>query len=200
MRSIACLVLFLGVATGGSSAPRDRQKYDGGVRFVTDAELPQGPCLYLLGMMTAPDFFVGLERRETSQGTEFRRGSRVITQFPDQVIVRIRIREFPCRVRVKRDEGSAPPMATLETMSSLRFAASWKRGMQMRPVGNLTQRTFFVEKDESLLFIGMPTMPARNVWNYEFVVPSHDVPLTDHLILTIYTPDGWRLARVSARL
>jgi hypothetical protein len=203
-RRTFAILLAMAIAAPADAAARskNRIRYDDGVRFVTDAELRQGMCLFVWGMMTAPDFFAGLERRETPEGPQFRRGSRVVSQFPGEMIVRVRMREFPCHVRVKQDEGPPLPELTLETMNSLRFEAQWKRGMRLRPVENLTLRTFFVDKDQPRLFVSMPAAaaPAPSAWNYEFVVSSENVPLTDHLILSVFAPDGRRLVRVSARL
>jgi hypothetical protein len=42
------------------------------------------------------------------------------------------------------------------------------------------------------------SLNVRQCWIYEFVVEDTDVPLTDHLILCIFSPENRRLARLSA--
>ena len=58
---------------------------EGGVFFSTDGHLPNGSCFRLAGQMTAPEFFAGLRRVETDQGTSYVSHDKVVTQYPDQV-------------------------------------------------------------------------------------------------------------------
>lgn len=171
--------------------------YTGGVTFGTDSGFPDGPCLSIRGVVSAPQFFKDLKRRETSRGIEFRRGADVVQFFPKELSVRILIREFPCHVGLTQ---VSPLLMTTEKMSSLRFAAFWKQGMQMRPVENLTRPTFYRRREQPTALVGVPVTIQRDTWVYEFTVSSRDVPLTDDLILEIFNQDGTRVVRVSARL
>jgi len=171
--------------------------YTGGVTLATEGGLPGGPCLSIRGRVTAPEFFTGLKRHETARGIEFHRGADVAKFFPEELSVRIWIREFPCHVGLT---AVSPLLATPEEMSSLHFEAFWKRGMRMRPVETLTLRSFFQRKEQPTTLVGVPVTIQRDTWVYDLTVVSKGVPLTDHLILEIFSKDGLRLARVSAQL
>jgi len=171
--------------------------YTGGVALATEGGLPGGPCLTIRGAVTAPGFFDGLKRRETTRGIEFRRGTDVVRFFPEELSVRIFIREFPCHIGLTE---VSPLLATPEVMSSLRFDGFWKRGLAMRPVETLTLWRFFQRKEQPTTLVGVPVTIRLDTWVYDLTVFSKGVPLTDHLILEIFGKDGRRLARVSVRL
>src|SRR5579862_6299823 len=44
-------------------------------------------CINFSPVMTAGDFFDGLQRHETASGDQFRKNSQVVTTFPDQITV-----------------------------------------------------------------------------------------------------------------
>src|SRR5215467_15493402 len=60
---------------------------DGGVFFTTDGHLPNGSCFRLTGHLNAPDFFDGLRRVDTADGTYFMLHDKVVTTYPAQVQV-----------------------------------------------------------------------------------------------------------------
>src|SRR5258708_5412814 len=51
---------------------------DGGVFFATDGHLQNGSCFRLSGGVTAPDFFDGLRRVDTDDGTTYLRHDKVV--------------------------------------------------------------------------------------------------------------------------
>lgn len=198
MRPLTVLVLVTcHAALSHAALARTVRDYTDGVTLVTEGGPPGGPCLSIRGRVTAPDFFVGLKRRETARGIEFRRGANAVESFPEELSVRIWIREFPCHVGLTE---VSPLLATPEGMSSLQFKAYWKRGMEMRSVDGLTLRTFYRRKEQPTTLVGVPVTIQRDTWIYNLTVSSQGVPLTDHLILEIFTKDGLRWARVSAQL
>jgi hypothetical protein len=198
VRLLFVFVLIAGCAAVSHMAlARTVRDYTGGVTLVTEGGPPGGPCLSIRGRVTAPDFFAGLKRRETARGIEFRRGGNAVESFPEELSVRIWIREFPCHVGLTE---VSPLLATPEGMSSLQFKAYWKRGMEMRSVDGLALRTFYRRKEQPTTLVGAPVTIQRDTWVYNLTVSSQGVPLTDHLILEIFTKDGLRWARVSAQL
>ncbi len=200
MRILGPLLLFAAAVAGSSSAHPGNEKYDGGVLFYTEGGPPEGPCLSIAGRLTASEFFAHLEKRNLPAGVEFRRNERAVTHFPAEVSVRLSIQEFPCHLGLLEE---SPLKLTLEDMRSLRFVAYWKRGMHMRPAGNLALRTAYEEKvrlPPPDFRQGKPRRESESRWIYEFALTSANVPLRDHLVLVILRKDGRRLARVSARL
>ena len=194
--SVFVLVVCHAVLTHPALA-RTVRDYTGGVTLATEGGLPGGPCLSIRGRVTAPEFFAGLKRRETARGIEFRRGANAVESYPEELSVRIWIREFPCHVGLTE---ASPLLTTPEEMSSLQFKGFWKRGMEMRSVEGLALRAFYRRKEQPTALVGLPVTIQRDTWVYDLTVVSKGVPLTDHLILEIFTKDGLRWARVSAQL
>src|SRR5690349_3332227 len=58
---------------------------DGGVFFATDGHLPNGSCFRLQGQMIAPEFFDGLRRVDTDDGSSYLQRDKVVTEYPEQV-------------------------------------------------------------------------------------------------------------------
>src|ERR1700752_640432 len=57
---------------------------DGGAFFATDGHLPNGSCFRLQGQMIAPEFFEGLRRVDTDEGSSYLQRDKVLTEYPDQ--------------------------------------------------------------------------------------------------------------------
>jgi hypothetical protein len=74
-------------------------------------------------------------------------------------------------------------------VKGLHFRVQWKRGVYLRPVANVlieNKPVSMQEGDNRLLFV--------------IKIRDHDVPLTDHLIISVIGSDGKLLSRMSARL
>ena len=93
-----------------------------------------------------------------------------------------------------KNEYAHPMRLDSEYMLGLRFSANWKRGVKMRPVKAFRELT----ASESQPPDDAVSSNVRQCWIYEFVVEDTDIPLTDHLILCIFSPENKRLARLSA--
>ena len=66
--------------------------------------------------------------------------------------------------------------------------SEWKTGLSVRPTSGMTTRS--LQKEEM--------MPYPALWGYELEIPSAAVPLTDHLVVSVYGPDSSLIARFSA--
>lgn len=171
---------------------------DGGVPFETDGEAAPGICFRLTGWMKHPDFFQGLRRRETADGTVFKRKAQVVTRFPDQINLEFSIFDFPC------DPAHAGPgprsYLTRDAMRSLKLSLYWKHDLAMRPVAGVKEAQFSVVPRIPEIERKENNLPERLVWSYVLTVDSAGVPLTDSLVLVIKTPGDAIAARVAARL
>ena len=57
---------------------------------ITSGQIRDGKvCINFNPVMTAGDFFDGLQRHETASGDEFRKNSQVVKNFPDQITVQV---------------------------------------------------------------------------------------------------------------
>jgi hypothetical protein len=140
-------------------------------------------CVTFGPVMTSGDFFDGLQRHETPSGDEFHKNSRVVRNFPEQITVQVQLSISVC------DADIYTPAPAPGFVNGIRFKAQWKRGLAMRPVAQMTiQRVAITseEGDSRLLFL--------------LKIRDKDVPLTDHLIISVISPQGKLLSRMSGRL
>jgi hypothetical protein len=173
---------------------------DGGVFFATDGHLPSGSCFRLSGQMNAPDFFDGLRRMDSEEGTSYYLRGQLVTEYPGEVQIVIRLLDFPCSLDLK-DTVVRPPI-TRETMATLRLNFYWKQGVHMRPVQESKRTAAEVRRIGT--FAAGPAaddeLAPRYEWSYAFTVNSENVPLSNDLVLIITGEDGKIAARVAARL
>jgi hypothetical protein len=140
-------------------------------------------CVNFIPVMQSLGFFNGLERIDTSQGSEFRRNSQPVDFFPDYLTIEITIRIEVC------DSNMYTPAQTPDAIKGMQFRVQWKRGLYLRPVASLT-----IERKPLRLEEG------DNQMLYVIKVRDHNVPLTDHLILSVISANGKIMSRMSARL
>lgn len=172
---------------------------DGGVFFVTDGHLPNGSCFRLNGQMNAADFFDGLRRVDSEEGTVYYLRSQLVTEYPGEVQVVIRLLDAPCSLDLK-DTAVRPPI-TREVMATMRLNFFWKKGMQMRPVEESKRTGAEVRRLASFASpAGDDELAPRYEWSYAFTVNSENVPLTNDLVLVIENQEHKIAARVAARL
>src|ERR1700677_1104484 len=140
-------------------------------------------CVNFSPVMTSGEFFDGLQRHETPSGDEFRKNSRVVTNFPEQLTVQLQLSISVC------DADIYTPAPAPGFVNGIRFKAQWKRGLAMRPVEQFAiQRVAITseEGDSRMLFL--------------LKIRDKNVPLTDHLIISVISPQGKLLSRMSGRL
>src|SRR5215475_9907109 len=173
---------------------------DGGVFFATDGHLPNGSCFRLSGQMNAADFFDGLRRVDSEEGTFYYLRNQLVTEYPGQVQIVIHVLDFPCTLDLK-DSAVRPPI-TREMMAMLRLNFYWKQGVHMRPVEESKRTGADIRRIGT--FAAGPAaddeLTPRYEWSYAFTVNSENIPLTDDLVLVIEDHGHKIAARVAARL
>ena len=133
--------------------------------------------------LKSDDFFKGLQRIDHDRGSEFRKNSLDVTTYPTHLTIQIDVRTSVC------DADVFTPAPTPDFLKTLRFKVQWKRELYLRPVASFSVLNIPLNLDES---------EGRRL----LVVQIHDkdIPITDHLILTILSPEGKILSRMAARL
>ena len=172
--------------------------YEGGVLFETDGSLPNGVCFRIYGVMYSGDFFDGLKRIDTDDGTQFFRGKETLTKFPDSVTVTFSIRDQLCPLGLQQ-VGTRKYM-TQKMIDELRLSLYWKHGVDLQPVKGAKEIASHVDRIQAYATTLTAELPARYEWSYEFTVPSAGVSLMDSLAFVFRTPDGHMAARVAGRL
>lgn|GEM_PF-582487 len=172
---------------------------DGGVFFATDGHLPNGSCFRLQGQMIAPEFFDGLRRVDTDDGSSYLQHDKVVTEYPEQVQIVLHLLDYPCSPDLK-DTAVRPPI-TREMMGTLRLNFYWKEGVHMTPVEDTRRVGASVRRIGSFATgAAAEELAPRYEWDYAFAVESEKIPLSEDLVLVIEDPAHKICARVAARL
>jgi len=171
---------------------------DGGAFFITDGHLENGSCFRLSGNVTAPDFFDGLRRVDTDQGTGYFLRDQPVTEFPPEIFVTLHLLDAPCSLDLK-DTTVRPPI-TQELLSTLRLQFLWKNGVAMRPVESSKRTDATVRRLAPYSSQAAAELAPRFEWTFSFTIQSAGVPLTNNLIFLIESEDHKIAARTAARL
>jgi hypothetical protein len=179
----ACLLLAPVARAQSESLTGKMHEYKDDVSLSNGQIRAGDVCVNFIPVMQSLGFFNGLERIDTSQGSEFRRNSQPVDFFPDYLTIEITIRIEVC------DSNTYTPAQTPDAIKGMQFRVQWKRGLYLRPVASLT-----IERKPLRLEEG------DNQMLYVIKVRDHNVPLTDHLILSVISANGKIMSRMSARL
>jgi hypothetical protein len=182
--TLSLLVLFpFRSSSALDEAPTKTIEYNERVAMTT-GEIRRGDvCATFYPDLVAETFFKGLQRIDHDRVSEYRKNSQLETTFPPHLTIQIDIRISVC------DADVYTSAATPDFLKTLHFRVQWKRAGSMRSVASYTVESVPLNLD---------TSDNRKL----LIVQIHDkdVPLTDHLILTILSPEGKILSRMAARI
>lgn len=177
--------------------PRNVPSYRGAVDFGVQELYTQEGCLSVDGTVTSGTFFADFQRIDLGASQpEFLKGGRTVSEYPDSLSTSIRITGDPCVGTLKNSHSpTLVDNSRLDGHSfALRFVVEWKDGMELRPAvlspAQCTESSVLKNFGRDLF-----TAPAITC---QMTVASKNVPLTDHLIVSVFAADGKRLTRLSA--
>jgi hypothetical protein len=151
-----------------------------------------GDLVVIAGVVGPSSFFENLRPVDSNDRTVFLNDFGEVLFFPDRLTITLFI-VGPLR----KDHGKFQNSDfDAQYMNELKFRAEWKRGIESRPVKTFRQLTASVTDPPDF---AVP-LGVRECWIYEFVVEDAEVPVSDHLIFFILSPQNKRLARLSAYL
>jgi hypothetical protein len=198
-RCVAALLTLCG--TFALARDKTVWNYEGGLTVITNGSIPNGPCFRLVGRVTSGDFFDHLKRIDRETGTSFRHDSAPVETFPDQLVLSFIVHDWYDQTCPPREENpNAPKYLTRAMMSTLHLYLYWKRGVELRPVENVERKHFAVREVIPQAAAKIHNLPEKLEWDYEYVVSSARVPLTDSLVLVLRDEANRIVARVAARL
>src|SRR6202030_462345 len=189
-RTATCLLALLGIpliASSRAKVPIATTAHCGVMQFGEFAQVNDA-FIVIRGALGPSSFFKDLRCVNSAETTIFRNDTGEVLTFPDRLTITLLI-VGP----VPKNEFAQPKRLDSKYMLGLGFSANWKRGVKMRPVKTFGELTASESQPPDL---AVP-LNVRQCWIYEFVVEDTDVPLTDHLILCIFSPENRRLARLS---
>lgn len=144
---------------------------------------PKTPCLFhpfQLRQERDP-FFTDLKQLKKKNTLEYRRGKQVVANFPDSTTVIVEYWGGP-------QEFSSCATLPVFDPERVKFQLTWKSDSQSIPANG----TYVVSKE----FAPGPWCEKNcaDAWKYELRVDSQNIPLQDHLIVSIEAQNGTRLA------
>jgi len=185
---IACIVSLFSTFHCFSQAPRDFDHGDS-LDFGIQRVILDGTCFFWGGSIAQGEFFRGLKRKESGDAVRFYKGKKIVSEYPDQLRVTLRVTSYRCN-----SEGAPLDIGTLVLtdgfLSSLKFTADWKAGTHTTPTGNLALLGYHHQQTTG-------EFASFDAVQYDFTVASKNIPLTDHLVLTVSNGDGKLFVRLS---
>ena len=182
---VGLLVLLpSGVSRALDGTPQKIVEYNERVAMST-GEIRKGDiCADFYPDLESDEFFKGLQRIDADRSPEFRKYSQPVTTYPSRLIIQIDVRFSIC------DANIYTPAPAPEFLKTLHFKVQWKRQLYLRPVAGFSVANvpLNLDEDEGRRLLVVQIRDANNI------------PLTDHLILTILSPEGKLLSRMAARL
>jgi hypothetical protein len=132
-------------------------------------------------------FFSNLKKTTKGAGVQFRRGKMLVQQFPDDLIIDVRVYTGPHACALPRNDAGE------EFLRALRFSLSSTHGSELRHITGVATRS----KESSGSWC---EDRCSEMWTYELAIQAGDVPLTDAIILTITTGDGEQIEQFTGQL
>lgn len=187
------LAFFIGVFPAGAHAGgRAISTHNGTVDFGAQLLHLSDGCLSVDGELTSGTFFDDLTRRDIKGKLEYRKHGKVVIDYPKSLTASIRVLGDSCA-------GTLPvsPSAIFSAKSfSLKLEAQWKDGMKLRPV-SYPLAAQCVGSSTLVISDGDRNSTVPSV-DCQVTIESEGVPLSDHLIVSLFAADGTRLTRLSA--
>jgi hypothetical protein len=186
------LILISGMfPVAGSARGKSNPTYDGMVNFGAQLLHMDDGCLALDGKIVSGSFFDDLARVQIGRRIEFRKNGTAVTEYPDSLTTSIRITGGQCAGAL-----SGSPSSIFDGDSyALKFLVEWKDGMQLRPAALSPVAAHCTGYSSIPIPRQNFTIPSLVC---ELKVDSKGVSLADHLIVSVFAPDGKRLTRLSA--
>jgi len=149
-------------------------------------------CLVFNGYFYSGTFFRGIKRKKTPQGPIFRRGHRVITQFPDQMELIVDAGPGRCaRDAIGAWAGEWPP----EWIRNPHAQATVIRDLKPVPLEiGLSEERMLRGGD-----VAIDAPFAYGIWQYWFRLASKGVQFTDMMRFVLYSKSGEKLAELTYR-
>jgi hypothetical protein len=181
-----CVATLLPASSSGTLAQTTQKivEYNERVAMSTGQIRKGDICADFYPDLESDEFFKGLQRIDNEYGSEFQKYSHPITTYPSRLTIQIDVRTSVC------DADVYTPVPPPEFLKTLHFKVQWKRQLYLRPVAGFSVANVPLNLDDD---------QGRRLLVIQ-IRDANNIPLTDHLILTILSPEGKILSRMAARL
>ena len=178
--------LFFAALSAGLALPGHAAKkttYETFVVLPAHRFQADGICGDLTGTASAGKFFNGLQRIETEQGVEFRRKSKVVREFPDEI-------QFSLEGAIGSCPASLPNSATGTVLNDfvkeLKITADWLDGDNDRKVSDLSVTRFSP-------VVGWMREYEQPRWGLTIKIPSNGVSISNALDVSVLSESGHKV-------
>ena len=145
-------------------------------------------CVGFIAYFHSGTFFQGIKRTETPHGPVFRKGNRIVTQFPDQMDLVVDVGPGRCSKNappVPAWEGEWPP----EWIKSPRAEGSLIRDLKSQPLA-ITLAEEGNAPGDFLFYTN---------WQYRYLLESKGIHFTDMMRFVLFSRSGEKLAQFTYR-
>ena len=152
-----------------------------------------GTCWSLMGTFGHEDYFADLQVQKRRNETKYLKAGKEVYNLPDQTDITLYLETVECA----QDKASSKltDVSPEQAIDSVEFKVEWKRKEYMRPAKitsfHMTRQPFSMSNQ---------SFQAHKFWKAAISVESLGVPLSDHLIVSMISKDGVRLARISGQV
>jgi len=165
-------------------APQPRVVQHGERVAMSTGQIRKGEiCADFYPDLESDEFFNGLQRIDRDRSSEFQKYSRPVMTYPSHLTIQIDVRINVC------DANVYTPAVAPDFLKTLHFKVQWKRELYLRPVASYAVESVPLNLSED---------DGRRLLVVQ-IRDNNNVPLTDHLVLTILSPEGKILSRMVAR-
>jgi hypothetical protein len=178
--------LFFAALSAGLAVPGHAAKkttYETFVAVPAHRFQADGICGDLSGTATAGKFLKGFQRIETEQGVEFRRKSKVVREFPDEI-------DFSLEGAIGSCPASLPNSATSAELNdfvdNVRVTADWTDGATGSAVSNLS-----VTKIPPIVSWFREYEQPR--WGLSIRIPANGVSISNALNVSVISESGHKV-------
>ena len=208
IRVFVCICVFGLIGFRTNAGGGIEQPHNGVVDFPPQIVQIKSGCLWIDGTLASGHFFDGLRRKQLDGLPQYTSGGKVLMVYPESVVASIRILNDQCvpdsadsQSSMVRDGAlsaiantAGSPIADGETRQ-LTFQIAWKDGLQLTPI-LLSPVDVHCKgsSSEQSLAQSMPAPPMT----CQITIKSAGIPLSDHLVVSVFGPTGERLTRLSA--
>jgi hypothetical protein len=192
--SVFLVILAVGIfSVSARAGGAGLSTYDGSVGFGAQLLRVEDGCLSVDGKVTSGGFFNDLKRKDIRGRLEYRKNGRKVADYPESLTASIRILGDRCTAGL----STSPSDVFGDNSYSMKFVVEWKDGMQLSPAKLSPVVAQCVGSSTLVISANNQNFTVPSV-TCQMTVDSKDVPLRDHLIVSVFAADGTRLTRLSA--
>lgn len=187
VRTVTFILILAIFACSTPAGTGSHQSYSGALKFPAQiVQLTDNSCLWIDGTLTSGSFFDGLERTDREGVFEYRNSGRPFSEYPESLTAAIRILNDQCGPVLPRSDSVVAGAG----MRTFAFQVAWKTGLQTRPA------VLSAAGVQCAGFLGSDASPVPPM-TCQIRVKGSGVPLSDHLIVSVFGANGERLTRLS---